>query len=41
MEVDTDGEKNERRIKETEIFPMGGGEATTSEKMESLYAFIR
>ena len=38
--VDTDGEENESKREETEIFPMGGGEVKIPENMESLYAYV-
>ena len=39
--VGTYGEEKEGRIKDMEILPMGGGEATISENMEALYASVR
>ena len=39
--MDTDREEKERRRKEKLVLPTGGGEATNTEKMETLYASVQ
>ena len=41
MVVDTYGEEKESRIKDTSILLTGGGNTTSPENMEGLYASVR
>ena len=41
MAVDADGEESQRNRKDTAKLTIGGGEATSSENVEALYASIQ